>query len=218
LAGLRRAARKLDCQLAGGDTTNNKEILINVTVLGEVRAGRAVLRSGASPGDLVFVSGRLGEAELGLQRMRRSRTAIRGDSCVKKHLYPQPRLALGQWLAEKRIATAMMDLSDGLSTDLARLCAASRVGACIEADNLPGPKTTVRSHGKSLDALRLALNGGDDYELLFTVSSRAARRIPKRHHEIPLTCIGQITAKQHLILRTRAGDQMLVPHGWDPFR
>ena len=217
LGGLRRAARRLGCQLAGGDTTRNERILINVTVVGEIRHGRAVLRSGAKPGDLIFVSGRIGEAELGLQRLRQGQNR-RHDPCVRKHLYPEPRLALGQWLAEKGFVTAMMDLSDGLSSDLARLCAASRVGARIEADNLPSPKRPAGSHSKSFDALRLALNGGDDYELLFTLSPPAARRIPKSHLRIPLTCIGQITVRRHLILRTRRDEQTLIPQGWDPLR
>src|SRR6266436_5234303 len=100
LTGLRRAARSFSCPLAGGDTTRRDEILISVTVIGEVRAGEAIRRSGAKPGDLIFVTGRLGEAELGLRSLRSGRTQRgRGDLSLKKHLYPEPRLALGQWLA-----------------------------------------------------------------------------------------------------------------------
>src|ERR1700730_15129634 len=140
LRGLARAARPFGCQLAGGDTTRSDEILINVTVVGEVRAARAVLRSGAKPGDLIYVTGRLGEAEFGLRCLRQGRTASHRNSLsVKKHLYPEPRLALGRWLAGRRIATSMMDLSDGLSSDLPRLCAASRAGARIVAGRLPRP-------------------------------------------------------------------------------
>src|SRR5690242_18612760 len=135
LGGLRRASRKFHCPLAGGDTTRQNKILISVTVVGEVRTGHAVLRSGAQPGDILFVSGRLGEAELGLRLLRRTKGVSRGESSVtRKHLYPEPRLALGQWLLKKGIATAMMDLSDGLSSDLARLCAASSVGATVELE------------------------------------------------------------------------------------
>src|SRR6266567_6622965 len=129
LAGLRRASRKFGCVLAGGDTTRRREISMNVTVVGDVPTGRAVVRSGAGPGELIYVSGRLGEAELGLAVLRQSRR--RGNPknlLTKKHLYPEPRLALGQWVREKRLASSMMDLSDGLSSDLWRLCAASGVG------------------------------------------------------------------------------------------
>ncbi len=121
LGGLRRASRKFQCALAGGDTTRGNEILINVTVVGDVPAGHAVLRSGAREGDLVYVSGRLGEAELGLRILQQSKGAPSNKSpLTKKHLYPEPRLALGQWLAKRGLPTAMMDLSDGLSSDLSK--------------------------------------------------------------------------------------------------
>jgi thiamine-monophosphate kinase len=220
LAGLARAQRKLDCELAGGDTTRSTQILINVTVVGEVRRGRAVLRSGGKPGDLIYVSGRLGEAEFGLRWLRESRIASRRNGTyVKKHLYPEPRLALGQWLAERRIASAMMDLSDGLSTDLSRLCAASRVGARIEAEKLPTLPVPSRRSGSRLDLTDLALNGGDDYELLFTVRPSKVRHIPISWKGIPLTRIGQIVSGRKLNLVWPDGrEESLLARGWDPFR
>ncbi len=114
LAGLRRAARKFRCALAGGDTTRRNKILVNVTVVGEMPAGRALLRSRADTGNIVYVSGRLGEAELGLRILQRSKGMPRKKNpLTKKHLYPKPRLALGQWLAKKGLATAMMDTAPG---------------------------------------------------------------------------------------------------------
>jgi thiamine-monophosphate kinase len=219
LTGLARAARRLGCQLAGGDTTRSDKILINVTVVGEIRRGRAVLRSGAKPGNLIFVSGRLGEAELGLRLLRQGRPARhRNSPCVRKHLYPEPRLALGQWLAEKRIATAMMDLSDGLSTDLPRLCMASRVGARIEADRIPKVQVRAGKNEGHVDGTELALNGGDDYELLFTVRPSEARRVPRVFQGLPLSCVGEIIRERRLVL-TGPGRraETLAPRGWDPF-
>jgi thiamine-monophosphate kinase len=217
LGGLRRAARRLGCQLAGGDTTRNAQILINVTVLGEIRSGRAIHRSGARPGDLIFVSGRLGESELGFQRLRRSRTASHRNAYVKKHLYPEPRLSLGQWLAEKWLATAMMDLSDGLSTDLLRLCAASGVGARLEAAGIPKPNLVVTKRLQP-PLTDVALNGGDDYELLFTVRARDARQIPSSFRGVALSCIGEVTRTRRLVLIAPNGrKETLVPRGWDPF-
>ena len=220
LGGLRRAARRFGCQLAGGDTTRRDEILINIMVVGEVREGTAVLRSSARAGDLIFVSGHLGEADLGLRSLRRSRTANRQDSSsIKKHLYPEPRLALGQWLSKTGIATAMMDLSDGLSSDLPRLCAASSVGALIDAGKIP---SVAPAEGPSLsmaNRLALALNGGDDYELLFTVRRSNARRVPPRFQGIPLTCIGEVTRKRVIqVIRANGQKKTLLPGGWDPFR
>jgi thiamine-monophosphate kinase len=222
LAGLRRAARKFECALAGGDTTRRREISINVTVVGEVRAGRAVLRSGARAGDILFVSGRLGEAEMGLRALRRKSRIDKKDAVLRKHLYPGPRVALGRWLSDNRMATAMMDLSDGLSTDLPRLCAASGVGARIEAAKIPAVRVAPRHAAKSLSlnlALELALNGGDDYELLFTVRPGKARRLPRMFQGIPLTAIGEITRQRTLTLVRRDGrEELLHSRGWDPFK
>ena len=220
LAGLGRASRKFRLVLAGGDTTRRREICVNATVVGDVETGRAVTRSGASPGDLVYVSGRLGAAELGLEVLRRSRgPGHRNDSARRKHLYPEPRLALGRWMAEKRLASSMMDLSDGLSSDLLRLCAASGVGACLEGATIPCLRTSDIARKYGLDPFKLALHGGDDYELLFTVSLRKARLLPRAFQGIPLTLIGKITKQSELVLRDENGrEQLLAAGGWDPFR
>lgn len=219
LGGLRRAARQLGCVLAGGDTTQRREILINVTVVGEVLAGRAIRRSGAKAGDRIFVSGVLGEAELGLQKLRRSaRISPKNDRAMRKHLYPEPRLALGQWLADRKLASSMIDLSDGLSSDLPRLCAASDVGARIEVAEIPSPKLP-QTGSKRFDALGLALNGGDDYELLFTVNANKPRRIPRSFQGIALTEIGEITRERRVVIVQHDGTtKLLLPRGWDPFR
>ena len=219
LGGLQRAARRFGCVLVGGDTTRRREILINVTVVGEVLAGRAVLRSGAKAGDRIFVSGTLGEAELGLQKLRQgARVSPRNDRTLRKHLYPEPRLALGQWLADRKLAGSMMDLSDGLSSDLPRLCAASAVGARIQGTQLPSPKVPL-SASRRFDALGLALNGGDDYELLFTVSANNAPRIPHSFRGITLTEIGEVTRERRVVMAQQDGTtKLLLPRGWDPFR
>jgi thiamine-monophosphate kinase len=220
LGGLRRASRKLDCPLAGGDTTKRDEILINITVVGEVAAGEAVLRSGARTGDFVYVSGMLGEAEVGLLAVSATKGRIDSKSAsLKKHLYPIPRLKLGQWLAKKRIASAMMDLSDGLSSDLPRLCAASGVGARIFDAQLPLPNLHGGSANGRVDALQLALHGGDDYELLFTVSREKAKKLPKSFRGVLLTRIGEITAARKIVLIDERGQEAsLVAGGWDSFR
>ena len=220
LSGLGRASRKFRCVLAGGDTTRRSEISVNATVVGDVEAGRAVTRSGAGPGELIYVSGRLGEAELGLEVLRRGRgPGHRKDSLTNKHLYPEPRLALGRWVAEKGLASSMMDLSDGLSSDLPRLCAASGVGACLESTTIPCLRTPEIARKYGLDPLKLALHGGDDYELLFTVPWRKARLLPQAFQGIPLTAIGKITKQSRLLLRDEnGGERALAAGGWDPFR
>jgi thiamine-monophosphate kinase len=220
LSGLRIAARRFACPAAGGDTTQASKISISITVIGEVRISRAVLRSGAQPGDRIFVSGSLGQAELGLRLLRCGpRIARANDPALQKHLYPQPRLALGKWLADQKLATAMMDLSDGLSNDLPRLCAASGVGARIAAAAIPSPRLPSSAAKLRFDPLDLALNGGDDYELLFAVRPNKLSRIPRSHSGIPLTPIGEIVRGRGLRLRLPNGrETALIAGGWDPFR
>jgi thiamine-monophosphate kinase len=221
LGGLRRAAKRFECMLIGGDTTRRKDILINITAVGETRTGQAVLGSGARPGDILFVSGRLGEAELGLRRIRGSRRRTDSRSpLLRKHLYPEPRLALGRWLGKMDLPSAMMDLSDGLSTDLPRLCAASGVGARVEAAKIPAVRLPNQVAAKLVtDPLALALHGGDDYELLFTVPQRKSHRLPRSFQGLPLTVIGEVTHRRELLLVDEVGREApLRNQGWDPFR
>lgn len=214
LSGLKRASKTLHCECAGGDTTRQEKVCISVTVIGEVRVGRAIGRSGARPGDLIFVSGTLGEADLGLRQLRSRRGMARPlNSALRKHLHPEPRFALGAWLAERQLASAMMDLSDGLSTDLPRLCKASGVGSWIEAESLPST-----SQLPATEAMQFALHGGDDYELLFTVNPRNARRLPEKFRGLRLSCIGKITKERNVVLKDAGGVKPLRPGGWDPFR
>lgn len=220
LGGLHRASQKLQCALAGGDTTRRSEILVNVMVAGEVQRGRAVFRSGARPGELIYVSGRLGEAELGLQIIKHTRRRPDPKNpLTKKHFYPQPRLALGQWLAKNRLAAAMMDISDGLSSDLPRLCAASGVGADVESAKIPRTLSLDAARKYGLDPAALALHGGDDYELLFTVSPGKSNALPHVFQSVMLTRIGKVTRGSNLVLRDEGGrERPLRLGGWDPFR
>jgi thiamine-monophosphate kinase len=220
LGGLRRAARRFGCSLAGGDTTERREVLINVTVVGEVRRGREVRRSGARPGDIIYVSGRLGEAELGWRLLReRKRGLSTREARLRKHLYPEPRLELGRWLSEKRVASAMMDLSDGLSSDLRRLCEASGVGAEIRSELLPPVRVTILERNRGVDPLQLPLHGGDDYELLFTVTKSKSKRLPRSMGGVALTPIGEVTRAREVMVTDGDGrSRVLKPSGWDPFR
>jgi thiamine-monophosphate kinase len=143
----------------------------------------------------------------------------RWSALLKKHFYPEPRLALGQWLVAHRCATAMIDTSDGLSTDLSHLCKASGVGARVWAANLPAVKVPPELRRLGLEPLDLALNGGEDYELLFSVPKRLARRLGRKAGGVSLTVIGEITRERKIVLIAANGDRRpLAPKGWDPFR
>lgn len=220
LAGMARAARRFQLLLAGGDTAQHPTVAINVTVLGEVEPGRAVLRSGARPGDLLYVTGCLGAAQLGLELVLRGMyRERRWRPLLRPHLYPELRLALGQWLSRRRLASAMIDTSDGLSADLEHLCRASGVGARLWADRIPIVRfpPSLREHG--FDPRELALHGGEDYELLFTVPRRLEKLIPKVYQGTRITPIGEVTREKMMVLVGSEGrTTTLAARGWDHFR
>lgn len=200
--GLLRLAASSKVLLAGGDTaTSRSGIVADIMVLGEAQRGKALRRSNARPGDEIWVSGSLGGAAAALELLRRGKKVGRRSTRLQPLLYPQPRLALGRLLSRRGLATAMMDLSDGLSLDLSRLCEASGVGARIEAEAVPRLRQT---------SLERALHGGEDYELLFTVSPDRAAKVPRRVQGLKLTRIGKIIGGHRLRL-LRAGREEQLP-------
>jgi thiamine-monophosphate kinase len=231
--GMGRAARELGLVLIGGDTTKSATVSISITVLGEAAPGLAVTRAGARRGDIVYVSGQLGRAQLGLNLVKSGIVNASNPhtkkqfSLVQPHLYPQIRVELGLWLARQRIASSMMDISDGLSTDLERLCTASGVGARIWADRIPCVEFpagrpdgfTLELAELKLDPLQMALHGGEDYELLFTVPPKHAKRLRQAPDFAEITAIGEIERRRGIRLVGIDGrEKRLVPGGWDPFR
>jgi thiamine-monophosphate kinase len=192
-----------------------------VQVLGEVRKGGAVLRRGARSGDTLFVSGRLGLSGLGLACVRAgvARTSPLLKRAVRAHFLPQPRLALAQGVVRRGV-TSMIDLSDGLSTDLNHLCAASRVGARVYAEQIPAVKLPLELRARlKTTNLELALNAGEDYELLFTIPKKHAGGLQKKLAGVKVTPIGEITrAKEVLLFDARGAQRLLRPQGWDHFR
>lgn len=210
LKGLLALARRFKVPLAGGDIAQSPAgVLADITVLGSVPKGRAILRSTARPRDLIYVTGTLGTSAAVIESLYAGLQLDR--SKLNAHFYPQPQLAVGRYLRENRLATAMIDISDGLSTDLSHICEESRVGAAINEAAIPLAKlTTPRVQ------LRHALHGGDDYQLLFTASPNA--RVPKSIAGVTITQIGEITRHRKLILRSAdASTQELKSEGWQHF-
>jgi len=207
LGGLLKLAKRYNVQLAGGDTAQSSNgILADIVVVGSVPSGKALLRSGARAGDILYVTGTLGESVATLQDLRRGKKFW--PITQPRHYYPDPRLAVGRYLREKKLATAMIDTSDGLSTDLRHLCDESGTGAQVEAASLP---TIPGDNG-----LQYALHGGEDYELLFTAPPN--RRVPKKIAGVPISAIGSITRTRKITLRSLGGQsQLLLPGGWQHF-
>lgn len=221
-AGAASLARRVGVAIVGGDTARVPgRMFVDVVMAGEVPAGAALRRSGARPGDQIFVSGGLGFSALGLGLLKSRRRAAgrSAKEAMRAHLYPQPRLELGRFLRERGLATALMDLSDGLSTDLARLCEASGVGAVVACDRIVACAPAAAGKSRGAQSLDLALHGGEDYELLFTVQSEKVSSVPVRFGMIPLRAIGEIVRSKRLQLLLPAGKLTpLVPGGYDHFR
>jgi thiamine-monophosphate kinase len=195
--GLYALADRSGIELVGGDTTAGP-LTVGITVLGQVPAGQALLRSGARPGHDIWVSGRLGDARLALEVFR-GRALLPGalfDEVRRAMELPEPRLALATAL--RGLATAAIDLSDGLTGDLGQIMRASGVGATVEVDRIPR-STTLAAQAETLQ-LECLLSGGDDYELLFTAppSRRAAVEDAGRQAGVAVTRIGSIDDQEQL--------------------
>jgi thiamine-monophosphate kinase len=196
LDGLLALAAKHNVPLAGGDTSESPsdDILADITLLGSARSGLALRRSTARVGDIIYVTGSLGGAATELAALSAAPQKFRNAIATEDHphLLPQPRLAVGQTLLRRQLATACIDLSDGISTDLAHLCEESRVAARITASALPLHPLTQQL--PPADALHAALHGGEDYELLFTAPP--ATRMPKSIAGVRITAIGSIVSRR----------------------
>jgi thiamine-monophosphate kinase len=212
--GLLRLAESCGVILAGGDTAESPNgILADIIVVGTVPRGKAILRSGARPGDLIYVSGALG-GSAGALGMFNKKHAKPNPRSYPRHFFPEPRIAVGRYLREKGLASAMIDTSDGLSIDLAHICEESGVGAELLAEAIP--RAIVGKPPREVD-LELALHGGEDYELLFTVPTR--KPVPSRIAKVPITQIGYITRRRKIFLTGREGlKHELAPRGWEHFR
>jgi len=207
--GMNKQAKKFKTILTGGNLSRSKSISISTTVLGEMPEDEVVYRDGASPGDDIYITGHPGDSALGLAVLNEhglcAMTAGPHKRQVRKHLEPIPRLALGRGLARKKAASAMMDISDGLLLDLDRLCRASRVGAVIEAGNLPTSRA-LRQSGEG--CLEMALTGGEDYELLFTShpDNDAALRAMGQTFKTKISKIGRVQeAARSIEVRDKEG-------------
>lgn len=226
LAGMLALADQHATTLVGGDITASLSgLTLTLTIIGECAAGRALRRAGARPGDWIFVTGRLGLAAIGLRLLQHGyrftpELPAHLQQPILAHLQPTPRLDVGRALAERQLATALIDISDGLSTDLHHICQASGVGAVIHAADLPLVKELPQeAHLTALDA---ALNGGEDYELLFTVAPEDVGQIESLRAQLgdlPITMIGEITNEPGRVSLEQAGTLTpLLPRGHDHLR
>ena len=227
LQGLLDLAGRYGTALAGGNITRSSgPLFIDVTAFGSVKRRRVLERGGARPGDAVYVSGLIGAAAAGLSWLQGSgregaEAGVELSGCLERHLRPEPRVRLGTLLGRNRAARACIDLSDGLADGLRQLTRASDVGVMIDAERIPvDPGARAWFELAGLDPLAAALAGGEDYELLFTVSKAARGRfrgVQRLVKDPPLTRIGIITKERELMLR-RDGKNESLPEGYEHFK
>lgn len=208
-SGLLEAAKEFRVPLAGGDTAQSDGgIQADIVLVGSVPRGTAVLRSGARPGDAIYVTGALGGSAAALEELRKGKVR---PSDFSRHFHPTARVRVGQWLRGRGLASAMIDVSDGFSTDLSHICEESGVGAVIEAAAIPRARVGRPLQPVTLD---MTLHGGEDYELLFTSSAP----IPPNVAGVPVSRVGRITRKRGMML---VGEDQrlhkLAAQGWEHF-
>jgi thiamine-monophosphate kinase len=235
--GILERAAESGVAVVGGNLTRGESIVVDVTLLGE--SGRLLLRVGARPGDRVVVTGQLGAAAEGVRLLadgsrldedaelvitggwtESSATAVR--ACLRAQLDPRPPLALARSIAERGLARAGMDLSDGLSLDLVEICSHSGVGAVIEASKVPvDPRAAGLERARGGDPLALALHGGEDYQLLLAVSAEDMDEVGElaRVWGVEVFSVGEFVEGEPVVwLRDAAGQRPLAPGGHDHFR
>lgn len=229
--GMADLAQEFGVKLIGGDLSSVQAggLFVSVTVMGEVERGRALVRSGAKAGDEIFVTGTLGDSAAGLHVTqalscfpRRKRPLKKWLPLIQRHFYPVPRLSAGQLMCKEKIPSAMIDLSDGLASDLRHLCQASNMGAEIEAQELPlSLEFLDYTKEQGLDPLALSLTGGEDFELLLTVPPRRVDALAKlaKNRRFALRRIGRILPRARgLRLKNQQGRLIPLPSkGYEHF-
>ncbi len=229
--GIRTAARLYNVDVVGGDTTSSRSgLLISITAIGEVTEDKVVYRSGARDNDLLVVTGDLGAAYLGLQVLEREKQVFEANPnaqpeldsytyLVERQLKPEARKDIPKLLADLEVVpTSMIDISDGLSSEIIHLCKNSKVGCNLYEDKIPlDPQVISTCEEFELDSTTIALSGGEDYELLFTIS---AEDFPKIKANPNLTVIGHMTnQKEGMHLITRANTKIpLIARGWNAMK
>ncbi len=219
--GMLEVASSHGCAVAGGDLTRAPQIVVSITAIGEVRPSNVKGRGGARPGDVVALTGALGASRAGLH-VGESQTAVDDrsrEAALAAHRRPQPRVREGMWLAASRHVHAMMDVSDGLSTDLRRMCARSDCAAAI--DHVPiAQSARVIAGARGEDPRTYALAGGEEYELLLAVSPRAFEHLRRRFAQRfgrPLFELGRFCEGSGVFARNGDREKAMASIGWDPF-
>jgi thiamine-monophosphate kinase len=219
-SGMARACSQFGCRIAGGDTVSSlRDIVISITLLGKIDRKRIVTRSGAKPGDLIYVTGCFGDSAAGLRLLESGRKTLQAfeKKLVKKHVLPFPRIDAAMKLSKTGAITSMIDSSDGLAASLKFITDKSRVGAEISTEKIPVSEelTKLSSKNRRINPLKLALGGGEDYELVFTASPEAGRIVQRTSKDI--TLIGAITKSSGIKYLSNGNKTKIALRGYQAF-
>ena len=222
--GMKSLSAKYKVNILGGDTTSSlRDLTINVTVIGEMPEEEVLYRRGAQIGDIVYLTGYIGDSGAGLDIILNQREikSKRAAYLRKAHLMPYPYLDEGQWLASQKKLTSMIDLSDGFASDLGHICYRSKVGAIVREKQLPLSKE-LKDHAKEyeLDLLKLSLNTGEDYVLLFTVPFECSLELEKLYEKKfgrKIYPVGEIVEKEGIELFRENQETIQISKGFNHF-
>lgn len=222
--GMSQLCKQYTMTLIGGNISSGQQLAIDIFLLGEVKKTDLVLRSGAKPGDKVLVTGNLGDAAAGLAVLQNPSIKLTKKekvTVITRQCSPIPRLAESTILAASKKVTSMIDVSDGLSSDVLHICKRSNIGVILYEDRLP-VSATAQKVARQLreDPLKLVLSGGEDYELLFTTQPKYVDSLMEevqRQTGTQVTVIGEITSQKegYLLLKTQREKIKLIASGWD---
>ena len=218
LMGVKEGAQRYKVSVIGGNVSSSKnEFSINMAILGEVKKKYMLLRKGAKAGDKIFVTGYLGNSAAGMKILKRGQWQ---KKLIERHLMPSPRLTEGRFLAVRGLATSMIDISDGLASDIRRICEESNVGANIFIKNIPISRELKSEIRNPKSEINLALYGGEDYELLFTVKPENVRKLKSlwKNMKTPITMIGEITKRGINLVNTDGKAIPLTKEGYNHFK
>jgi thiamine-monophosphate kinase len=223
--GLIAWGRQFGCSVVGGDTVGSDQLVVNVAMLGEVEKGRALRRDAARVGDVLLVTGSLGDSGAGLHSLMHpgKKAAEARPILHSRHLTPVPRYTAGRFLARTGLSHCAIDVSDGLSSEVNHLCSESGVGAEVHAEAIPlSQALSYYAQETGTSALKFALDGGEDYELLFTVPLKDLRTVLRRMPSgtgVTITPIGRIVSRKRgvRLIDAKGRKRPLVPGGFDHF-
>lgn len=214
-SGMNLLAKKFNCPISGGDITSSpKGLFITLTVLGEVERNFLTLRSKSKAGDVICVTGELGEVHAGLELLQKSKKIKFSKSLVQKHLTPQPKIKEAREIIKNLKPNSMIDISDGLASEIGHIAKASKLGAVIYESEIP-LSAKARQAGKILNKnpLAWALYGGEEYELLFTIPKNKIDKLIKLSKKIKLTLVGEMKKDAGVFLVKRNGKKERIKKG-----